>query len=68
MKVEVEISHTDVEGDYGRTDGLCLVCQRCGHEVEVPGTGGPSARYGAALLGKQCPGDEKNFYDVNYWG
>lgn len=67
MKVEVEISHTDVEGDYGPMDGLCLVCQRCGHHVEVRGTSGASASYGAVLFHKECPNSENNFYDVAYW-
>lgn len=33
MKIKVEIDHTDVDGDHGPIDGLCLVCKRCGHEV-----------------------------------
>jgi len=67
MRVNVEISHTDVEGDYSQVDGLCLICQRCGHKVEVGGTGGASARRGAAMLRDECPNGESNFYDVDYW-
>jgi hypothetical protein len=68
MRVAVEIHHTDVEGDYGLVDGLCLVCERCGHVVEVMGTSGASARYGVIKFREECPKSEANFYDVDYWG
>ena len=67
MKVSVEIDRTDVDGDNGPVDGLILVCQRCGHEVEVPGVSSESARYGATKLRDECPTNENNFYDVDYW-
>jgi hypothetical protein len=67
MKVVVEIDHTNVDGDYGSVDGLCLHCKRCGHEVEVAGTNGESARYGAIRLREECPRHESYFYDVDYW-
>jgi hypothetical protein len=67
MRVQVDISHTDVEGDYGQVDGICLACERCGHEVEVAGTSGASARRGAAMLREECPNGENNFYDVDFW-
>jgi hypothetical protein len=67
MKVNVDIHHTDVEGGYGEVDGLCLVCERCGHEVEVAGTGGASARRGAQMLRDECPKGESNYYNVDYW-
>jgi hypothetical protein len=67
MRVHVEIHHTDVEGDYTPVDGLLLICERCGQEVEVAGTAGASARYGAIKLRDECPRQETNFYDVDYW-
>jgi hypothetical protein len=67
MKVSVEIYQTDVEGDYGQVDGLCLSCHRCGHEVEVAGTSSASALRGAVMLREECPYDENNYYDVDYW-
>jgi hypothetical protein len=67
MRVHVEIDHIDVEGDYGQVEGLCLVCARCGHEIEVAGTTGASARRGAIMLREECPKGESNFYDVDYW-
>jgi hypothetical protein len=68
MRVNVAIHHTDVEGDYAQVDGLCLVCERCGHEVKVAGTGSASARRGAIMLRDECPNDEENFYNVGNWG
>ena len=68
MQVDVEILQTDVEGDYAQVDGLCLVCNRCGHEVEVAGTGNASARRGAAMLREECPKGENNYYKADYWG
>ena len=67
MQVNVDIHQTDVEGDHGQVDGLCLVCEKCGHEVEVPGASGASARRGAVMLRDECPRGENNFYDVDYW-
>jgi rRNA maturation endonuclease Nob1 len=67
MKVGVEIYNTELEGDYRSVDGLRLVCQRCGHEVEVFGTSDVSARCGAAILRDECPEGENNFYDVSFW-
>jgi hypothetical protein len=67
MRVHVDIDHTDVEGESGQVEGLYLVCARCGHEVEVAGATGASARRGAIMLREQCPKGENNFYDVDYW-
>lgn len=67
MKVKVEINQTDVDGDYGSVDGICLVCTRCGHDVNVAGIGEASARRGAAMLHEECPMNENNFYDVDHW-
>jgi hypothetical protein len=67
MKINVEIDHSDVDGDYGPVDGLCLVCKRCGYEVKVAGTREDSARRGAVLLREECPMNENNFYDVGHW-
>jgi hypothetical protein len=64
MKVSVDIHHTDFEGDYGQVHGLGLVCERCGHKVEVAGTGDASARRGAQMLRDECPKGESNYYDV----
>lgn len=67
MRVNVEIDLADVDGDCGQVEGLCLVCQRCGHEVEVAGVSIDSARRGAVMLREECPNGENNFYDVDYW-
>ena len=67
MRVHVDIDDTDVEGESGQVEGLYLVGARCGHEVEVAGTTGASARRGAIMLREECPKGESNFYDVDYW-
>jgi hypothetical protein len=67
MRVDVQIHHTDVEGDFTAIDGLLLVCKRCGLEVEVAGTSGASARRGAVKLRDGCLSDEQNYYDVDFW-
>jgi len=67
MKVSVSIFSEDVEGDYGIVDGLRLICDRCGHEVEVAGTTGSSAKRGACMLRDDCPNGESNYYDVDWW-
>lgn len=68
MKVAVDISECELEGDYGPVDGLCITCERCGHEVEVFGTSDASARRGGAMLREECPNGENNYYDVSGWG
>jgi len=67
MKVAVEINEEEVEGDYGNVDGLRLTCDRCGHYVEVCGTGDSSAKRGAKMLRDECPNGEGNYYDVDWW-
>ena len=68
MKISVSIDYADVETDSGReTEGLCITCKRCGHAVEVTGIHIGSARYAAILLGKECPNNESNYYDVDWW-
>lgn len=48
-----------------RVEDLRLTCRRCGHEVEVFGTDGDSARRGAVMLREECPNGEKNFYVID---
>lgn len=42
--------------------GVIVKCTRCGHEVEVFGTGSNSIKRGCAMLREQCPKKEINFY------
>jgi hypothetical protein len=68
MKVKVDIDYADVESDSGReVEGLCVTCERCGHSVEVMGIYLSSARYAAVKLGEECPKNENNYYDVDWW-
>lgn len=68
MRVDVEIHQIELENDEGRpVDGICVVCERCGHEVEVFGTTGASARRGAAMLREECPEGKNNYYDVSWY-
>jgi hypothetical protein len=67
MLVSVDISEEEIEGDFGTVSGLQLSCTRCGHTVEVGGTGSASAKRGACMLREECPFAENNFYDVSLW-
>lgn len=67
MKVSVDIVQEEIEGDYGYVDGIRLICERCGHEVEIFGTSSASARRGALVLREECPNDESNYYDVDWY-
>lgn len=64
MKVSVDVTEEDLDGDYSTISGLRLTCSRCGQEVTVFGTEDRSARRGAAMLNEECPRGENNFYDV----
>jgi hypothetical protein len=67
MKVEVDVYQDEVEGDHGRpVDGLCLTCERCGHQVKVFGTSNASAQRGAVVLREECPQGENNYYEVDW--
>ena len=68
MKVVVDFEDALIDSDFGTTvDGICLICTRCGHNVEVMGTGIGSAKYGAVLLSEECPNGESNYYEVDHW-
>jgi len=62
-KVKFEVQYTTLEGDYGDVDGIELICQKCGHSVEVFGEGESSIKRGAATLNEECPSGENNFYE-----
>lgn len=67
-KVSVDVHESDVENEDGRTvEGLILICDKCGHQVEAYGTSAASARRGAFKLREECPQGENNFYDVSSW-
>lgn len=62
MRVPIEISEEDLDGDYGTVPGLIITCTRCCHSVEVFGTEDNSVKRGAVMLRDECPLDEDNFY------
>lgn len=66
-KVSVDIFEEEVEGDYGWCPGLRVICGQCSHYVEVMGTTDRSAARAAAMLRKECPNSESNFYDISWW-
>jgi hypothetical protein len=66
MRVDVDLQEIELDSDHGPVAGLCLVCERCGHEVEVFGTASSSARRGAVTLREECPRGEDNFYIVEW--
>jgi hypothetical protein len=62
MRVPIDISEEDLDGDYGTVPGLIITCTRCRHSVEVFGTEDNSMKRGAVMLRDECPLDEDNFY------
>ena len=62
MRVTIDISEEDLDGDYGTVPGLIITCTRCRHSVEVFGTEDSSVKRGAVMLRDECPLDEDNFY------
>lgn len=66
MRIHADVDYADVDGDYGIVEGLCVTCTRCGHEVEVGGTGEASALRGACMLRDERPRGESNFYLVDW--
>jgi DNA polymerase-3 subunit epsilon len=63
VKVEVKIVEKVLEGDNGNDVlGIEAACTRCGHTVEVFGTGEASIKRGCAMLRDACPRGERNFY------
>lgn len=62
MRVPIDISEEDLDGDYGSVPGLVITCTRCRHSVEVFGTEESSVNRGAVMLREECPYEEDNFY------
>ncbi len=62
MRVDVDVTEIELEGDHTTIPGLAVECSRCGHVVEVYGTSGASERRGCAMLREDCPYGESNFY------
>ena len=63
-RVTTTVDDIELEGDHGAVPGLSVTCDRCGHEVEVYGTSGASARRAGVMLAEECPQGERNFYAV----
>ena len=64
MRVPVDVSEEDLDGDYSTVPGLVITCTRCQHSVEVFGTEENSAKRGAVMLRDECPLGEDNFYEA----
>jgi DNA polymerase III subunit epsilon len=63
MEVEADVETTTLEAEHGRlVEGIRVACSRCGHTVEVFGTGLASVKRGCAMLRDECPFGERNFY------
>lgn len=63
MKVRVRIFETEVAGDYTDVPGLEGECERCGHKIEVFGDGDESEKALCAMMRRECPEGEQNFYE-----
>lgn len=61
-RVSVEVLSIEMDGDFGTVSGVCLVCSRCYHEVEVVGHSAASIRRGCVMLREECPRGEENCY------
>lgn len=61
--VKFEVEYASLDGDYGTVEGVIVTCNKCGHEVEVFGTGENSILRGASLLREECPSGESNYYE-----
>lgn len=64
-RVKFEVQQTTLDGDFGEVDGIEVICNKCGHSVEVFGGGEGSIKRGAATLSDECPLGESNFYEEN---
>ncbi len=62
MRVPIDISEEDLDGDYGTVPGLVITCTRCRYSVEVFGIEDISVKRGAVMLREECPFEEDNFY------
>ncbi len=62
-RVSFEVCYDTLDGDYGSVDGITATCSKCGHQVEVFGTGEASIRRAAIKLRDECPNGEANFYE-----
>lgn len=62
MRVLVEVTETELEGEHRTIDGIEVICSRCQHRVEVFGTGERSIKRGCVMLREQCPQEEENYY------
>lgn len=62
-RISIEVHYDTLDGDHGSVDGIIVTCSRCGHEVEVFGTGEASIKRAAIMLREECPNREENFYE-----
>ena len=62
-RVTIDVTYTELEGDYGPVEGIIVTCSKCGHSVEVFGTSDRSIYRGAIGLREECPNGENNFYE-----
>lgn len=61
--VKCAVEFTTKENDNGREQACVVVkCEECDHETWSWGDSDRSVRRCLALLGEECPMDEKNFY------
>lgn len=62
-RIEVIIQEIELENDEGYSiDSVEAACTRCGHVTESFGTSDASVRRCLALLHRECPKKENNFY------
>lgn len=62
MKIPCDVDLVELEGDYTTLEGVSATCSRCGHETESFGTSVASVRRCLAVLRRECPRGEHNYY------
>jgi hypothetical protein len=63
-KIKCVIEETTLENENGYdVPSVMVTCGKCGHTVESFGTSDSSIVRCFAMLRKECPNDEDNFYE-----
>ena len=62
MRQRCSVEYTELDNDYGYTDGVVVTCDRCGRTTESFGTEEGSIKRCLYLLSEECPGRVRIWY------